>query len=537
MPTPFNTPVRGVIPSQSAPGALQEADYASGDHVAGRYVIQESIGRGGMGTVYRAHDTLVNEFVALKFMRTSLLRTERARTLFLQEAQVARRLRHEKIIAVHDINFTPEGTLYISMEFLEGESLRNVVRRYRTERRLPDVRYAVRLVEQMLAGLEYAHQYVIHRDIKPENVMVMSNERVKLLDFGLATAAVFDPPAAAADTPRSAPRKVVGTVEYAAPEQRLGEPVDLRADLYAVGLVLRELLTLRSPVEEPWHIEDCRRDVSPALLDVVYRALAADRDKRWQNARSFREALYNAYQSAYMRVAARSEQAPGVQGSTKDMVLFAGGTFLMGNNAVREEAPEEEVHVASFWMDRAPVTVGQYARYLKETEAAPPKFWGDADTGGEDQPVVGVSWHEALAFANWAGKTLPTEAEWEFAARGQENRRYPWGNLPPDRNRCNFDNNLGLPTFTMMHEEGATPEGLLDMGGNVHEWTMDPYAPYQYFRRDPKGAEKAPKRTARGGGWDSRAEELTTTFRRGFFPDTQLKTLGFRCVIPVQEGG
>ncbi len=536
MPTPFSTPLKGVVSPQAAPSVSSEIDYGAGERVAGRYVIQESIGRGGMGTVYRAHDALVNECVALKFMRTSLLQTERARTLFLQEAQVARRLRHEKIIAVHDINFTPEGTLYISMEFLEGESLRNVLRKYRLERRLPDIRYAVGVVSQMLAGLEYAHQYVIHRDIKPENVMVMSNERVKLLDFGLATTAVSELPDAATESQRTKPRKVVGTVEYAAPEQRLGQTIDLRADLYAVGLVLRELLTLRSPVEEPWHIEDCRRDVAPPLLEVVYRALAADRDTRWQDARSFREALHTAYHNAYKQVAVRAAQASGTQGSTKGMVLFAGGNFLMGNNAVREEAPQEEVHVASFWMDKTPVTVGQYARYLEETAATPPKFWEDPDLHGNDQPVVGVSWHEALAYANWAGKSLPTETEWEFAARGQQNRRFPWGNLPPDRNRCNFDNNLGLPSFTMMHEEGATPEGLLDLAGNVYEWTMDPYAPYQYFRRDPKAAEKAPKRTARGGSWESQAGELTTTCRCGFFPDTQLKTLGFRCVIPMQEG-
>ena len=527
---PFNAASRGTLSPQPAPSVSGEVDYAKGERVAGRYIIQESIGRGGMGTVYRAHDALVNENVALKFMRTSLLQTERARNLFLQEAQVARRLRHDKVIAVHDINFTPEGILYISMEFLEGESLREVLRRYRAERRFPDVRYAVRIVDQMLTGLEYAHQYVIHRDIKPENVMVLSNERTKLLDFGLATAAVFDSSAEAQPT---TPKKVVGTLQYAAPEQRMGQPTDLRADLYAVGLVFRELLTLHTPVEEPWHIEECRRDVPPAMLDVAYRALAAERDKRWQDARSFREALHNAYNSAYRRMAVHAAKNPGVAGSTNGMVHFSGGTFLMGNNAVREEAPEEEVQVAPFWMDRAPVTVGQFARYLKETAAAPPKFWGDADVGGDDQPVIGVSWHEALAYANWAGKTLPTEAEWEFAARGQENRRYPWGNYPPDRNRCNYDNNLGLPTFTQMHEEGATHEGLLDMAGNVYEWTLGPFAPYQLSRRNPNDAENAPMRAARGGCWESPADELTCTHRRGFFPDTQLKTLGFRCVLPV----
>ena len=535
MSTPFNTPARGAGAIQPAPGGSREVDYGKGDRVAGRYVIQELIGRGGMGTVYRAHDALVNENIALKFMRSSLLQTERARNLFLQEAQVARRLRHDKIIAVHDINFTPEGILYISMEFLEGEPLRDVIRRHRLERRMPEIRYAVRIVDQMLAGLEYAHKYVIHRDIKPENVMVMSNERVKLLDFGLATAAVYETPTPP-EAQRHTPKKVVGTLEYAAPEQRMGQPMDLRADIYAVGLVFRELLTLRSPVEDPWHIEECRRDVAPAVLDVAYKALAADRDDRFQDARSFREALHNAYHTAYKRVAARAVQASELKGSTKDMVLLPGGRFLMGNNAVREEAPEEEVHVGPFWMDKAPVTVGQYAKYLKETGATPPKFWGDPDFDGDDQPVIGVTWQEAMAYAAWAGKTLPTEAQWEFAARGQENRRYPWGNYPPDRNRCNFEGNLGLPTFTQMHEEGATPEGLLDMAGNVYEWTLDPYAPYAYFRRDPQGADKAPKRSARGGSWESRAEELTCTYRRGFFPDTQSKALGFRCVIPVQEG-
>lgn len=529
------------MPASGAPGVSPSAgggrgalEFQPGDRVAERYEVRHRIGQGGMGVVYLAQDTLLGEEVALKFMRPELLRTEKARRLFLQEALVTRRLRHEHIVAVHDVSLARGGVLYISMEHAAGDPLRSILRRHRTERRLIDVRFAVSVAAQMLAGLEYAHRYVIHRDIKPENVIIGANERVKLLDFGLAKAVEEDMAAtgAATEGERREKRRVVGTLLYAAPEQSRFQPLDHRVDVYATGLVLRELLALRTPSEPLEKMGQVRRDVSPSVMRVLEKALAEDRDARWQTAGAFRRALEEAYEESYRPPASPTgARASAGEASTEGMAWFSGGRFLMGNSGVREESPEEEVEVAPFWMDRHPVTVAEYRVYLEATGAPPPRYWNDADCNGAEQPVVGVSWHEAAAYARWAGKSLPTEAQWEFAARGRENRRHPWGNLSPDSTRCNFGEHIGGTSMVTLYEDGRTPEGLYDMAGNVFEWTLDPFAPYEQIRKQPEAAAKTPRRAARGGCWRSGPGELTTTARRGFFPETQSRALGFRCVL------
>lgn len=525
------------VPVAQISQAHLNLSFDPGDRVSERYIVERAIGRGGMGVVYCARDTLINESVALKFMNPRMLQTEKGRQLFIQEAQIARRLRHENIVAVHDVASTNEGILYLSMELVEGNSMRASLRDYRKERRLVPVRLAVSYVLQMLLALEYAHRTVIHRDIKPENVMISAGERVKVLDFGLAKAVHEELISAGsgADGPAKQEEKkggVVGTLAYAAPEQKRKQNIDLRADLYAVGLVFHELLTLRTPMDKPVTVPEVRNDVSPALHDVLRRALEEEKERRWHDAGAFRAALESAYETGYRKAAAAPAAASrGARpGATKGMVHFEGGSFLMGNNEVREEAPEEEVFVKPFWMDIYPVTVADFARYLKETGDAPPKYWHDPQYNGANQPVIGVSWAQAAAYAAWAGKQLPSETQWEFAARGRENRRYPWGRLPPDTTRCNFDDYLGMPSIVTMHEDGKTPEGLHDMAGNVMEWTLDAYLPYELARRGSRA--DSPRRAVRGGSWRSAAHEVTTTARQGLFPESQLPTLGFRCVIP-----
>ncbi len=521
-------------PPPAANGGRKDLVFQPGDRLADRYVIRSLIGRGGMGAVYAARDTLLGEDVALKCLLPGLLRTEKARRMFLQEAQVTRKLRHENIVAVHDVSATPEGILYISMELAAGEPLRGFLRRQRAERRLVEVRFAVSVVSQMLAGLEYAHRFVIHRDIKPENIILLANERVKLLDFGLARA-VEEELALETDGPKKK-KRLVGTMGYAAPEQVKFQPLDPRADLYAVGLVLQELLTLRTPLDPPRPLDQVRRDVSPSLARVLEKALEEDRDHRWPDARAFRAALEAAYETSY-RPPAAAVPATGAAGpaSTEGMVWFPGGRFLMGSNALRESSPEAEVAVAPFWMDAHPVTVAEYRRYLGETGAPSPRYWNDPDCRGDEQPVVGVSWQEALAYAAWAGKTLPTEAQWEFAARGRENRPYPWGALPPDATRCNFGEHIGGTTMVTLYDDGCTPDGIHDLAGNVFEWTLDPFAPYGTIRNRPEEAAQIPRRAVRGGCFQSPPEELTTAARRGVFPETQARTIGFRCVVPAPQ--
>lgn len=517
------------VPAAAGPPETAQLSFRAGERIADRYVIKELIGAGGMGVVYRARDLLINEEVALKFLKPHLVTTKKGQQLFVQEAQLARRLRHENIVAVHDVSYTSAGILYISMEFIEGLPLRTLLMRHRKARRLIEVRLAVTVAAKVLAALEYAHRMVVHRDIKPENVMLLAAERVKVLDFGLAKAVTLEE--AAPDENKTKKKRVVGTLAYASPEQLRHQPIDFRADLYAVGLVLHELFTLRSPVDEPAEIPEVRNDVSPALLTVLKKALEKDREARWQSAKEFHEALSEAFGKSYRPVQISGGSASRSEASTEGMVYLEGGSFMMGNNDAVEERPEFEAYAAPFYVDATPVTVAQYAAYLNATGKAPPKFWNHPNFSGPEQPVVGVSWHEAAAYAAWAGKQLPTETQWEFAARGKDNRKYPWGDAEPDTTRSNYRDYLGMPSIVNMHEDGMTPDKVKDMAGNVYEWVLDPFARY---KAEDAANDSTPLRVVRGGGWHSPPSELRCTFRKGFFPETQSETIGFRCVLPAR---
>lgn len=525
--SPITVPVTDSV---TATGSLE---FKENDRVGDRYVIKSFIGRGGMGVVYCAEDTLVNEVVALKFLRRGVLRTDKGRKLFLREAQVARRLRHENIIAVHDVGFTGEGVLYISMEYAVGASLRDFLMRYRRNRRHIPVKQAIHIMLQILDALHYAHRWVIHRDIKPENIMLLNDNQVKVLDFGLAKAVEEDVEKQGDGSP---PKRVAGTPVYASPEQLLRQPLDTRSDIYTAGLLLRELLTLRTPRELPPDKDIQRSDVAPSISAVADKAIREDKTERWQTAQEFYDALKSAFETSYQSHTVNTAAIMnGKTASTEGMIFFEGGYFHMGNDSMPDAAPETEVYVTPFWMDVYPVTVSQYEKYLKETGAAEPAFWRNPQFNGPDQPVVGITWKEAIAYAAWLGKQLPTEAQWEFAARGPENRRYPWGNMPADTTRCNFRNYLGMPSMVTMHEEGKTPEGVVDMAGNVYEWTMDTFAPYEKQRTAPDSLSKFPQKTVRGGCYESENNDIQTWARKGIFPDVREKYVGFRCVVPQKQ--
>lgn len=522
------------VPKAEIASGLDDLEFAEGQRVSDRYVIKQPLGKGGMGVVYHALDELIGEDVALKFMRPRLLTTQKGQQMFIREAQLVRRLRHEHIVAVHDVSSTAEGILYISMELLQGRSLRDMVRVHRKEKRLIKVRLIVSLMTQVLRALEHAHKTVVHRDVKPENVMILPGERVKVLDFGLAQALHEEALIEVGKTDASGRKRVVGTLAYTSPEQRKHQSVDLRTDIYSAGLVLREMFTLHTPMDEPITIGEFRSDVSPSIIKVVDKATHPDRDQRWQSVREFRKALVGAYNDSYQSIVVMDNHgAAGKTASTENMVYFEGGSFMMGNKEVPEEAPEFEAYVEPFYIDLHPVTVAEYEQFLQETGRAKPKFWGQSEFNGAQQPVIGVTWHDAKAYAEWAGKQLPTETQWEFAARGRESRKYPWGAIEPDSTRCNMADYLGMPSIVTMHEEGKTPEGLLDMGGNVYEWTLDPFVQYRPNRQGPP--PDVPRRVVRGGSWHSPPEDVRTSHRKGLFPEAQLTTVGFRCVLPAKS--
>jgi serine/threonine-protein kinase len=265
----------------------------AGRVLGGRYRLDRELARGGMATVWVAEDPLLSRRVAVKLLLPQLAVDEALRVRFRNEAIAAAKLTHPGIVATYDTG-DDDGTAYIVMELVEGKTLRSLL----DERgRLP-VRDAVDISSQVADALEHAHrQGLVHRDIKPANVLVQSDGRVKVTDFGIAKAAGGD------DLTRTG--TVVGTARYLAPEQVNGHPVDGRADVYALGLILYEMLAGRAPfggdndmatavarlTNTPEPIRTARPEVSRPLEDVVARSLARDPDYRYPSAQAFKDAL------------------------------------------------------------------------------------------------------------------------------------------------------------------------------------------------------------------------------------------------------
>lgn len=224
-------------------------------------------------------------------------------------------------------------------------------------------------------------------------------------------------------------------------------------------------------------------------------------------------------------------------------VLVPAGNFPMGDD---EEAPRREVYVDAFYMDRQEVTVARYAKFLAAAGSVkPPESWPEADPARNgDLPVIGVDWNDADAYCRWAGRRLPTEAQWEKAARGSDGRVYPWGNEAPTEARANFGKPTGNPYRGGLapaggRPEGASPFGVQDLAGNASEWVQDWFAD-GYRRgdlRNPQGPPTGEQRVIRGGGWYDAADRLKATRRMHAGPDLRADDMGFRCVQSLAASG
>jgi formylglycine-generating enzyme required for sulfatase activity len=215
--------------------------------------------------------------------------------------------------------------------------------------------------------------------------------------------------------------------------------------------------------------------------------------------------------------------------------------------AYDHESPVHEVSLDAFMIGRYPVTVGEFRRFAEEEGYSDMQWWKAGGYGqrkepeGWDEqvlhpnrPVVGVSWYEAAAYCVWAGVRLPTEAEWEHAARGASGRKYPWGNEEPDNERANFAAKVGHPTPVGLYPQGATPEGIEDMAGNVWEWVADWYGTYpEAAAMCPQGPQSGDTRVLRVGGWSINPSFLRAAYRSRNVPGIRLVSVGFRCVREV----
>jgi len=276
---------------------LDRGELAPGQSLGVRYDIKGLLGAGGMGMVYRAVDRELQEIVAIKTLRPEMIANDStALERFKSEIRIARKISHRNVVRTHDLGES-QGLYFITMEYVEGTSLKDLVT---TRGRLP-VHVLLPIAKQLCRALEVAHDSgVIHRDIKPQNMVVESDGTLKVMDFGIARLATR--PAQAGLTQAG---MVIGTPEYMAPEQLLGDELDARADVYSAGVVLYECLTGRLPFEAPTPIALISRvleetppapralhaDIPETLSALVLRAMARDRDARIASAKALNDAL------------------------------------------------------------------------------------------------------------------------------------------------------------------------------------------------------------------------------------------------------
>jgi formylglycine-generating enzyme required for sulfatase activity len=223
------------------------------------------------------------------------------------------------------------------------------------------------------------------------------------------------------------------------------------------------------------------------------------------------------------------------------MVLVPAGVFTMGHDRWdADEKPVHPVYLDAFYMDQYEVTTSRYAGFMQATGREPPSRWKDVNppTDGE-RPVVGVTWHDADAYCRHYGKRLPTEAEWEKAARGTDGRLFPWGNEEPTRVRANFGAAwIGYETLAAAGslEAGKSPYGVHDLAGNAWEWVADWYDSDYYRKssdRNPTGPSRGGSKVLRGGSWSNMLYDLRATNRNYYTPKNSYFDVGFRC---LQDG-
>ncbi len=254
-----------------------------------RYAIEKELGRGGMGVVYLAKDKQLDRRVALKFLGTLVDNNEEYRQRFVREAKTAAKVNHPNIVAVYDISAS-QGKAYIAMEYVEGTSLFQYVQK----KGKLHPREALNYMAQACSALYAMHSLgIVHRDIKPDNILIAKGGTVKLMDFGLAKAE---------DNRITKSNVVMGTPCYMAPEQALGKEVDNRADIYALGLVLYEMLTgkvvfrdgdilTRQITEMPQKVNEIEPSIAPEIAEFAYKCIQKDPKDRFENCKKVVEAI------------------------------------------------------------------------------------------------------------------------------------------------------------------------------------------------------------------------------------------------------
>lgn len=341
-------------------GLEKTGDSLLGQTLADKYRIDERLNEGGMGTVYRGTHVLMDKTVAIKVLRPSLAADEKIVARFSREARAASRISHPHALSVTDFGESENGVVFLVMEFLNGQTLKNVIRQ---EGPMPLAR-VVEIIRQVGAALDAAHeQGVVHRDLKSENIMLLGAngpDYAKVLDFGIAKIKEHD---GDYDPGLTAPDLVIGTPQYMSPEQCSQAPdIDSRSDIYSLGVIIYEMLVGHVPFTGPSptaimmkHLQEPvpsvlveRSDLSGAVGRVISRAMAKNADDRYQNVAELVEDL---------TIAAGVEagvSTPVPTSSAANRIVVPTRTSALTEN---DEA-EDEVTVVRHRLDTTPGTGG-----------------------------------------------------------------------------------------------------------------------------------------------------------------------------------
>jgi serine/threonine protein kinase/Tfp pilus assembly protein PilF len=340
-------------------------EFPPGTDFADRYTIIERTGEGGMGVVYKAIDRRLDHVVALKLIQPKIASHPEAIRRFKSEVLLARQISHPNVCRVHDLGESA-GILYLSMAWVEGETLH----RFLAQSGVQTPAAALGIVERVARALEAAHaQRVVHRDLKPDNIMIDAHGDVCVMDFGLA--------AATGDASKAGAGRIVGTPPYMSPEQRQGEEADPRSDLYALGIVLWEMLAGRLPTAPP-DPAAVKSEAPRALLPILTSLLAEDREARCASATDLLAAIAEARDrfpdlAGGAWLTRRRRRAAAIAAA-----VIAGAALIYA--AVRPVPPPPPPAVRTPTIPEPPPTAGFYERglyYLRE-QGDTPRGLGDA---------------------------------------------------------------------------------------------------------------------------------------------------------------
>jgi formylglycine-generating enzyme required for sulfatase activity len=492
--------------------------------------------------LFVGHDLREGIGVLMRRIPPAITRDRASRSQLLHEARVLSRLHHVSLLRVLDV--------------IEDNTNVAVIYEHRGERTLEEllafgwqlpVGIAIGLVRRMIEVICVLHERgIVHRQLTPRAVRMRTNTETNELipvlgDFALTqllpTGSATGGRAASGTLMGMRPDDVLSLVEptpYTAPEVLTFE-AEARSDLYALGGLLYVLLTGRPPVvaasadalnrlihtETPPALRALRPELSAALEELVASLLHKLPNKRPADARVLLQAL---------------DATP--EAMREQMVPVPGGAFFRGArvddpDARREEQPGASINLSPFWIDRTCVSCAQFAAFVEATgrEMVPEWFLYNDPEHQPDLPVVYVTWHDAAAYASWANKRLPTEAEWERAARGRDARIYPWGDSAPRHDLVAYEG-LDRPVAVAAMPGGASPVGALNMAGNVFEWVQDWFERAYYKSApsmDPTGPATGSKRVLRGGSFVHPAFALRCSARGRYAPDEHRANHSFRC--------